>query len=97
MPRRTLVVRQVWVRQVWVRQVWVRQVWVRQVWMAASPGPGWRPRLRVGVASHSIAGSNQIVTKPRRLGASPWAGPFVVLPVGGVGLLMHRDRHAELA
>lgn len=43
---------------------------VRQVWMAASLSSGWRPRLPVGAAPHIMAGSNQIVSEPRRLNAS---------------------------
>jgi len=43
---------------------------VRQVWMAASLSSGWRPRLPVGAAPHIMAGSNQIVSEPRRLSAS---------------------------
>ena len=43
---------------------------VRQVWMAASLSQGRRPRLPVGAAAQVMAGSNQIVSEPRRLSAS---------------------------
>lgn len=43
---------------------------VRQVWMAASLQAGCRPRLPVGLASHVISGSDQIVSGSRRFSAS---------------------------
>jgi hypothetical protein len=42
---------------------------VRQVWIASTLQSGCRPRLPVGAASQVMAGSNQIVSEPRRLSA----------------------------
>jgi hypothetical protein len=41
-----------------------------------------------------MAGSNQFVSEPRRLGASLYAGQFLVLWAGVVGLLMQSTYHA---
>lgn len=67
---------------------------VRPVWMAVSLQGCWRPRLPVGAASRPIAGSNQIVSDPRRLSASPKAGQFLVLRARGVGLPTPPGYHA---
>ena len=78
----------------------------RRVWIAAALSSDRRPRLPVGAASQVMAGSNQpygdcgqsptgqwIVSDPRRLSASFYAGRFLVLQAGGVGLLMQPSYH----
>jgi len=52
---------------------------VRQVWIAASLNVGDLPLLPDGLACQFIAGSNQIVSDPRRFSASLKAAQFVVL------------------
>jgi hypothetical protein len=60
----------------------IATVIVRQVWMAASRSSGCRARLPVGAATQMIAGSNQIVSAPRRLGAALSSGQCLVLQKG---------------
>jgi len=67
-------------------------VW--QVWIAASLSSDCRPRLPVGAVSQVMAGSNRIVSEPRRFSASLWVGQFLVLQAGGLGLLMPSSYHA---
>lgn len=43
---------------------------------------GWRPRFPSGAASQVMAGSNQIVSDPRRLSASLQTDQVRVLQVG---------------
>jgi hypothetical protein len=43
---------------------------VKQVWIAASLKLGCRPRFPGGGGFHTMSGSNQIVSEPRRLSAS---------------------------
>lgn len=65
--------------------------------MAASLRVHCRRRLPVDAAIQVILGSNEIVSEQRRLSVFSQADQFLVLQVGGAGLLMPPGHHAEFS
>jgi len=61
---------------------------LRHVSTAVSLYCGCLPRLPVDAGTHAMSGSNQMIRESRCFSASLWAGQFLIVQLGEVGLLI---------